>query len=222
LIAAAAICLFGLIRRERGRAAPLVPVDLFTERTFRRTVLASAATFCAQMMSTIALPFHLQRALGADVLATGLYMSAWPIAIVASASFAGRLSGRMPASKLCSIGTSVLALALLAAGLAPTSSGVLPLLAMMALAGFGFGIFQPANNRLLLLSAPKARSGAAGGVQATTRLVGQTFGATAMTALFQLAPGDLAPRYGLVVAAGFALIAAAIGAANAARIGRKL
>jgi DHA2 family multidrug resistance protein-like MFS transporter len=219
LIVAAAVCLIGLIRRERGRAAPLVPVDLFADLAFRRTVLASAATFCAQMMSGIALPFHLQRALGASVLATGAYMSAWPIAIVASASFAGRLAGRMPASRLCSIGTSVLAIALAAAGLAPSAGGVLPILALMALAGLGFGIFQPANNRLLLLSAPKARSGAAGGVQGTTRLVGQTLGATILTALFQLIAGDMAPRVGLVVAAGFALLAAMIGAANARRTG---
>jgi DHA2 family multidrug resistance protein-like MFS transporter len=219
LILAAALCLIGLVRRERGHAAPLVPVDLFAERAFRRTVLASGATFCAQMMSGIALPFHLQRALGASVLATGVYMSAWPIAIVASASFSGRLAGRAPAPALCAVGTSVLAFALLLSGLAPTAAGVAPILALMALAGLGFGVFQPANNRLLLLSAPKSRSGAAGGVQATTRLVGQTLGATAMTALFQLAPGDVAPRLGLVVSAGFALLAAIIGAVNARHIG---
>jgi DHA2 family multidrug resistance protein-like MFS transporter len=219
LIVAAVVCLIGLVRRERGRAAPLVPVDLFADLAFRRTVLASGATFCAQMMSGIALPFHLQRALGASVLATGAYMSAWPIAIVASASFAGRLAGRMPASKLCSIGTSVLAVALLATGLFPTAVGIAPILVLMAVAGFGFGIFQPANNRLLLLSAPKARSGAAGGVQGTTRLVGQTLGATILTALFQLIAGDMAPRVALIVAAGFALTAAMIGAVNARHIG---
>jgi DHA2 family multidrug resistance protein-like MFS transporter len=171
------------------------------------------------MMSAIALPFHLQRALGADVLATGLYMSAWPIAIAASASFSGRFADRAPASKLCAAGTSVLAVALLLAGLAPISAGVAPILVLMALAGLGFGVFQPANNRLLLLSAPKERSGAAGGLQGTTRLVGQTLGATAMTALFQLTPVAAAPRLGLVVAAGFALLAAIVGAVNARRIG---
>jgi DHA2 family multidrug resistance protein-like MFS transporter len=217
LIAVAAVCLIALIRRERGQAAPLVPVDLFAEIPFRRTVLASGATFCAQMMSSIALPFHLQRALGASVMATGVYMSVWPIAIVASASFAGRFADRLPASSLCAAGTSVLALALLLAGLFPAAAGVAPLLALMGLAGLGFGVFQPANNRLLLLSAPKARSGAAGGVQATTRLVGQTFGATMMTALFQLTPADAAPRLGLIAAALFALTAAGIGAVNARR-----
>ena len=215
LIAAALLCLIGLIRREAGRLAPLVPVDLFAKPAFRRTVFASACTFCAQVMANVALPFHFQAALGADVLSTGLYMSAWPLAIIAVASSSGRLAGWLPASRLCSIGTLVLAFGLLAAALTPVWAGVAPVLAALALAGLGFGVFQPANNRLLLLSAPKARSGAAGGVQATTRLFGQTMGATVMTALFQFEPGDTGPRIGLFVAAGFALTASLVGAFNA-------
>ena len=220
LIAAAAVCLVALVRRESGRTAPLVPVDLFGDRAFRRTVLASASTFCAQLMSAIALPFHLQRALGESVLATGAYMAAWPLAIVVSASFAGRFADRFPSPAICSAGTLTLAVGLGLSGLAPVAWGVWPILALMIVSGAGFGIFQPANNRMLLLSAPKARSGAAGGVQGTTRLVGQTFGATVMTALFQLAPGDAAPRLGLAVAAGFALLAAGVGAFNASRTSR--
>ena len=215
LIVAALACLIGLIRRESGRLAPLVPVDLFAKAAFRRTVFASACTFCAQVMSYVALPFHFQAALGADVLSTGLYMTAWPLAIIAIASFSGRLADRAPASRLCSIGTLALALGLAFAALTPVRWGVAPVLAALALAGLGFGVFQPANNRLLLLSAPRARSGAAGGVQGTTRLFGQTLGATMMTALFQFEPGDAGPRIGLFVAAGFALAASLIGAVNA-------
>ncbi len=217
LIVAAGLCLYALIRRERGRPAPLVPVDLFGEITFRRTVIASACSFCAQVMSYVALPFHFQAALGANVLSIGLYMTVWPLAIITTASFSGRLGAWAPASRLCSLGTLVLALGLAMTAAAPTSAGVAPILAALAVAGLGFGVFQPANNRLLLLSAPKARSGAAGGVQGTTRLFGQTLGASVMTALFKLAPGDVAPRLGLAVAAGFALAAALIGAVNARR-----
>ena len=167
------------------------------------------------MLSSIALPFHYQVALGTGVLRTGLYMTCFPIAIIAAASFSGRLAARVAASRLCSLGTLALALGLAAAAATPGRLGVAPILLAVSLAGLGFGVFQPANNRLLLLSAPKARSGAAGGVQATTRLFGQTLGATAMTALFHLAAGDAAPRLGLAVAAGFALVASAVGALNA-------
>jgi DHA2 family multidrug resistance protein-like MFS transporter len=121
------------------------------------------------------------------------------------------------APRLCSLGTGVLALGLVGAALSPASLGVLPILVGLGVAGLGFGAFQPANNRMLLLSAPKARSGAAGGVQATTRLFGQTLGASTMTALFLAAPGDAAPRLGLFVAAGFAFTASMVGAYNSRR-----
>jgi DHA2 family multidrug resistance protein-like MFS transporter len=217
LLAAAALCIVYLVRRERGRAAPLAPVDLFISPLFARTVFASACTFAAQVLANVALPFLYQGALGADVVHVGLYMTVWPLGIVAVASFSGRLAARASASRLCAIGTGVLALGLVWAGLSPVSAGVAPILVGVALAGLGFGTFQPANNRMLLLSAPKARSGAAGGVQATTRLFGQTLGASVMAALFLAAPADAAARLGLFVAAGFSLAASLVGAYNARR-----
>ncbi|MFG3756719.1 hypothetical protein ACGE32_30770, partial [Klebsiella pneumoniae] len=49
------------------------------------------------------------------------------------------------------------------------------------------------------------RSGAAGGMQGTARLTGQTAGAVIMTLLFSVMGLDLAPRIGLGVAAVLAL-----------------
>lgn len=84
------------------------------------------------------------------------------------------------------------------------------------LCGLGFGIFQTPNNRNMLLSAPRERSGAAGGMQGTARLLGQTAGAVIMGLLFTLAPADMAPRIGLAVSSMFALAA---GMVSAMRIG---
>ena len=64
--------------------------------------------------------------------------------------------------------------------------------------GVGFGLFQVPNNRNMLLSAPRERSGAAGGMQGTARLAGQTAGAVVMTLLFTLTSADAAPRIGLL------------------------
>ena len=54
----------------------------------------------------------------------------------------------------------------------------------MALCGAGFGFFQSPNNRTIVTAAPRARSGAAGGMLATARLLGQTSGAVAVAAGF--------------------------------------
>ena len=75
------------------------------------------------------------------------------------------------------------------------------------LCGLGFGLFQVPNNQNMFLAAPRERSGAAGGMQGTARLAGQTAGAIVMTLLFTLESVDAAPRIGLGIAAVLALAA---------------
>jgi DHA2 family multidrug resistance protein-like MFS transporter len=75
------------------------------------------------------------------------------------------------------------------------------------LCGLGFGLFQVPNNRNMLLSAPRERSGAAGGMQGTARLTGQTVGAIIMTLLFTITSVRVAPRTGLALAAVLAMAA---------------
>jgi DHA2 family multidrug resistance protein-like MFS transporter len=79
----------------------------------------------------------------------------------------------------------------------------------MALCGLGFGFFQSPNNRTLMSSAPRARTGAAGGMLATARLLGQTLGAASVAILFRAFPGK-GSNIALGVAAGIALTAAAV------------
>ena len=78
---------------------------------------------------------------------------------------------------------------------------------MMALCGFGFGAFQAPNNRTMLAAAPRARSGAAGGMLATARLLGMTVGATIVALVFHLA-AEGAEAVSLGIATGLALAAA--------------
>ena len=79
----------------------------------------------------------------------------------------------------------------------------------MALCGAGFGFFQTPNNRTIVTAAPRERSGAAGGMLATARLLGQTTGAVAVAAAFHSAGLESGPML-LRLAAAAALAAAAI------------
>lgn len=199
-----------LLRRESPKEAPLLPLDLLRGRAFRVTALASIACFAGQSAALVALPFHLQQSFGLEALSIGLLMTPWPLAVALTAPVAGRLADRVSSAWLCAAGATLLALALAALALWPAHGDPLSLLPFVALAGVGFGLFQVPNNRSLLLSAPRARSAAAGGMQATARLSGQTAGAIAMTLLFMLAPLDLAPRVGLAFGAALTSSAALI------------
>ena len=79
----------------------------------------------------------------------------------------------------------------------------------MALCGVGFGLFQAPNNRTIMGSAPRRRSGAAGGMLAAARLIGQSIGAAAVAILFR-AYGEAGPVHALALAALLALGAAVV------------
>ena len=76
----------------------------------------------------------------------------------------------------------------------------------MFLGGVGFGFFQTPNNRALLAGAPRRRSGAAGGMQATTRVFGQSVGTALVGVTFALG-GVHGPALGIGVGIACAVLA---------------
>jgi len=91
----------------------------------------------------------------------------------------------------------------------PVSGGALGMMWRMALCGAGFGLFQAPNNRTILASAPRARSGAAGGMLAAARLIGQSIGAAAVAILFRAYDVE-GSNYALALAAILATLGAIV------------
>ncbi len=214
LIAAAGLCLVALLWLERKSPAPLVPTDLFAAPAFRVAVIASIACFTGQMLSYVALPFYLQHTLGMSPTLAGLYMMPWPAAVIVVAPISGKLAGRFKTAWLCAIGGALLAAGLAIVGFLPAGRHAVTFIIGTVIAGAGFGLFQTPNNRILLLSAPKARSGAAGAMQGTARLTGQTFGAISMSLIFGMVSLSAAPGVALTIASGCAALAALISLAR--------
>lgn len=203
-----------LVLRERAQTAPLIPIDLLRIRALRLALTTSTLSFIAQMLAFVALPFHIQGLFGRSAVETGLLMTPWPIAVGLVAPLAGRLADRYPAGLLGGVGLSLFAAGLIGLTLAPHGAPDWTIIVPMALCGAGFGLFQSPNNRAILSSAPRRRSGAAGGLLASARLLGQTTGAVAMAALFHL--DKTRPTSAALVAA--ALVAALAAGASLARL----
>ncbi|MBC7477285.1 MAG: MFS transporter [Pseudorhodobacter sp.] len=206
----AVLCLAALLRVQRGSATPLLPTDLLALPAFRIALIASVSCFTGQMLSLIALPFYLQHGLGMTPIEAGLYMMPLPAATAVIAPISGRLADRFKTAWLCGAGGGLMAVGLAAIAVLPSGPGGTMVIAGTMVAGLGFGLFQTPNNRILLLSAPRARSGAAGAMQGTARLSGQTLGAIVMAILFAVLAPTLAPELALLVAAVFAGLAALI------------
>ncbi len=191
-----------LVFRSNAQPRPLVPIDLLRNKLFALTVLTSIASFTAQTLAFVSLPFYFQGALHRGQVETGLLMTPWPVAAGLAAFVAGRLADRYPAAILGFAGLGMLAVGLFWFSLLPVSASSLAIVGLMAVCGLGFGFFQSPNNRTMLSSAPLLRSGAAGGMLATSRLTGQSIGATLTAIAFHFA--GHAETIALVVAGAFA------------------
>jgi DHA2 family multidrug resistance protein-like MFS transporter len=198
-----------LVRREWGQPAPLVPIDLLRIPIFGLSIATSIVSFAAQMLAYVSLPFYFQAVLGHSAVATGLLMTPWPLAVGVTAPIAGRLADRYPAGLLGGIGLAVFATGLFLLSMIHPGASALQIVWRMAVCGLGFGFFQSPNNRAMLSSAPLRRSGAAGGMLATARLLGQTAGAVSTAVFFHLA-GTRATTAALMTAAGVAAAAAGV------------
>jgi DHA2 family multidrug resistance protein-like MFS transporter len=209
-----------LIRRERSHASPLWPIDLLARRPFRVAVIASICCFTGQSAGLLALPFHLQLSFGHGPLGAGLVMTCWPLTVAVTSTLANRLAERFGSALLCVAGGLVLASGLLLSALWPAEQSIAPLAIGAALSGLGFGLFQVPNNRTLFLSAPPERSAAAGGMQGSARLTGQTLGALLIGLVFASTSTALAPRIGFGLASLFAVAAALVSAAGLPPVSR--
>jgi DHA2 family multidrug resistance protein-like MFS transporter len=205
----AAIACLLLVVRQKHMTSPLLPVDLLRIPIFALSIATSIASFCAQMLAFVAMPFYLESRFGYSAVQIGLLITPWPIAIVFAAPLAGRLVERYPAGLLGGIGLLLFAAGLGTLALLPAHPSPADVVWRMALSGAGFGLFQTPNNRTMIAAAPRERSGGASGMLGTARLLGQTIGA-ALVALFLARYPTEGTHLSLLAAVGFALLGAAL------------
>jgi MFS transporter, DHA2 family, multidrug resistance protein len=184
-------------------------VDLLRIPVFALSVGTSVCSFAAQMLAFVSLPFMMQDTLGLSQVQTGLLMTPWPLVIIVAAPLSGVLSDHLSAGWLGGIGLAMLTVGLLLLATLGAHPEPMQIAWRMALCGAGFGIFQSPNNRTMLASAPRERSGGASGMLGTARLTGQTVGAALVALIFGVTSKH-GPTLALYVAAAFAAAASVV------------
>jgi DHA2 family multidrug resistance protein-like MFS transporter len=192
------------VRRQFVLPRPMIALDLFRIPPFAMAAATSFSSFIAQGIAFIALPFFFQEALGRTPLESGLLLTSWPLSVAIVAPIAGRLSDRFPVGILATAGLAVFTAGLSSYALLPAHPSTAQIVVHGIICGLGYGFFQSPNNRELIGSAPRTKSGSAAGLLATFRVAGQTFGASLVAIVFgafgaSIAPGT--PTHGLVARA---------------------
>ena len=209
-LAVAATAGFVLVRMQKGRASPMVPVDLFRRPIFTLSIATSITSFVAQSLALVSLPFLFNRLSQGSAIEIGLLITPWPLTTAVVAPIAGRLADRYPAGLMGGIGLAGLSIGLALLAMLPNDPALADVVWRMSICGMGFGMFQSPNNRAILGSVPRSRAGSAGGMLATARLTGQTCGAALVALIFSRfsATSGSGPDVALWVGALSAAIAA--------------
>ena len=193
------------VRRQFALPQPMIALDLFRIPAFSFAGATSFATFTAQGLAYVALPFVFQVALDRTPLESGLLLTSWPLAIAVVAPLAGFLADRVAAGILATVGLAVLTAGLALYATMPAHPTGFDIIWRGIVCGLGFGFFQSPNNRELIGSAPREKSSSASGLLAAIRVSGQTLGTAAVAIVFGVfgasAAGGAAPREAVAHAA---------------------
>jgi MFS family permease len=207
LLAAAVASGRAFVRRQSGRAEPLLDLSLLRRGGIAPGLFGGLCGYLILFGPLVLVPVELGRR-GDSALFAGLVLTALPLGFALAATLAERL---LPSSwddgvrSRTGIAGCVAALALMA--VLPTTATVLPL--PLGLLGLSLGVFTPANNTLVMRAIPQSAAGTGGGMVNTGRGVGTALGVAAVTLTLHLVPGPDGTRAAVLVLLGFALAALA-------------
>ncbi|TCU64016.1 DHA2 family multidrug resistance protein-like MFS transporter [Bradyrhizobium sp. R2.2-H] len=212
-IVAGLFCLGLFVRQQLQHPMPMLPFDLFRIPLFTLSVWTSVCSYAAQILAYVSLPFLFETSMHLSAVETGFLVTPWPLMTAVTAPIAGRLTIRHPASVICSVGLTLLAVGLLLMVFLPTAPAKWDVAWRLALCGIGFGLFQTPNNTAMMTAGPVGRSGAASGMNAAARYIGWSLGSALVSLIFGLG-GDRGAISCMVAAMAFALMGAATSSAR--------
>jgi len=184
LLGIAGVIPFGVV--ELRSNSPVLDVRLFREnRVFALSNLAALINYGATFAVAFVLTLYLQTVKGLSPLQAGFILVAQPAVQTVLSPWAGKLSDRIEAQVVASVGMGITALGLLLLAYSIDYDTSLPsIVAVLGLLGLGFAFFSSPNTNAIMSSVEKRYYGVASGMVGTMRSIGMmTSMAIAMTSL---------------------------------------
>ena len=186
--------LFGLLGfgvLEMKVKSPVFNLRLFTSnRLFAFSNLAALINYATTSAITFLLSLYLQYILGLSPRDAGMILITQPIMMAIVASISGKLSDRYDPRILASAGMGIIAGGLVMLTFLTEHSSIRYLLAILAVVGFGFGMFSSPNTNAIMSSVEKKYLGVASATVGTMRLTGQMMSMVIATLILQVFIGN--------------------------------
>ncbi|MBN1463403.1 MAG: MFS transporter [Paludibacteraceae bacterium] len=170
------IGLVGFVLVEKRRTYPVLNMKLFFEnRVFASSNISALINYAATFAVGFMLSLYLQYAKKLSPAEAGMLLITQPLLMAVVAMFSGRLSDKMNARMLASIGMAISAAGLLMLVFIAQDSSQLYIILSLVVLGFGIGLFSSPNTNLVMSSVEKRYYGVASATIGTMRTTGMMF-----------------------------------------------
>ena len=184
LLAVALLALVVFVLIERRVKAPMVNFTFFRSRSFLGANLVGFFVSFAMLAQFFFLALYMQNILGYSPLQAGIRFLPSTLLLVVMGPLAGRLTDRVGARPLLTLGLVTVSAAILVQALVLTvHTSYLALLPGFMLMGIGIGLVMSPMSTAAMNAVDRTKAGAASGVVSMSRMVGGTFGVAVMGAL---------------------------------------
>lgn len=179
IVGALAIAIAGFlafITIELRATRPVLPVDLFRDRTFAAVNFASFALGFSGYSSLFFFSLFLQQVQGWSATETGWRMAPVFMAMALTSSLFGKLSSWCGTRWLMIVGYALLGGSMLAMALFRPGTPYSIIATVFAVLGIGMGLAVPSTGAATMAAAPRERSGTASATMNALRQGGMTIG----------------------------------------------
>jgi EmrB/QacA subfamily drug resistance transporter len=161
---------------EKDLASPLLNVRLFWEnKVFGFASSAALINYSSTFAITFLLSLYLQYIRGFSAQHAGIILMVQPIAMAVLSPIIGRLSDKVDARNLATLGMAIIVVGLCLMFFLTSDTPIWALVSIMFLLGIGFGVFSSPNMNVIMGSVEKKYIGLASATTNTMRLTGQAF-----------------------------------------------
>jgi EmrB/QacA subfamily drug resistance transporter len=190
----AAVLVAAFVRRERRARAPMIDLSFVGRLDVGPGLAGTALAAFVMFGMLLVVPAAFADSGGGGLLSGGLALAVLPAAVVLAAPVAGFLTERAGARLPTTLGMTLVAAGLAAAGWMgspgeaagaaghPGGGGLL--VVALGVAGIGMGLFLPPNNASVMVVAPATDTGMASGLLNMARGLGTAFGVAAGAAAY--------------------------------------
>ncbi|MBE9518765.1 MAG: MFS transporter [Bacteroidetes bacterium] len=191
LTACGLIGLIGFGFLEMKVKYPVFNIQLFaSNRLFAFSNLAALINYATTFAITFLLSLYLQYILKLSPRDAGMVLITQPVLMAIVASISGRLSDKHDPRILASAGMGVITGGLIMLTFLTDHSSLSYLVVILAIVGFGFGMFSSPNTNAIMSAVDKKYLGVASATVGTMRLTGQMMSMGIATLILQVFIGN--------------------------------